>query len=333
MQTAIAAIAVFGLLVAFHELGHFCVAKAAGIKVHEFAIGMGPKLINYTRNETTYSLRVLPIGGYVRMEGEDEASNDARSFNNKPIPVRMAVLFAGSFMNFVLGILLFTILFYSVGAPTTTINGIIENTPAEMAGLLPGDQVRYIDGKEINNWQELVDAINDSQGDTIKVDVMRNGQMIEKNITPFLDEETGQIMIGIAPRFEKSFIKAFTNSFRNVAMIMREILGYLRGLLMRQATPAEVVGPVGIISLVGEAARAGWLNVVFLAALISVNLGIMNLLPIPALDGSRIIFLFVELLRGKPVDPEKEGMIHMIGFAILITLMIFVTYQDYMRLF
>ncbi|KAB3536937.1 RIP metalloprotease RseP [Alkaliphilus pronyensis] len=332
MQTAVAAILVFGLLIVFHELGHFLVAKASDIKVLEFAIGMGPKLFNHKGKETTYTLRALPIGGYVRMEGADEASKDPRSFNNKPVLIRMAVLIAGSFMNFVLGILLFTIFIYSVGAPSTTISEVIEDKPAELVGLRAGDEVKYIDNKEINNWQQLVDAINRSEGNSIKVEVMRNGEIVEKNITPII-EETGQIIIGIIPEYERSFITAFTSSFQNVFKIMGEIIGYLRGLITREATPTEVVGPVGIINLVGQAAAAGWLNVVFLAALISVNLGIMNLLPIPALDGSRIIFLFVELLRGKPVDPEKEGMIHMIGFAILIMLMIFVTYQDYMRLF
>lgn len=333
MITAIVAIGVFGLLVIFHEMGHFLVAKAAGIKVLEFAIGMGPKIFQYSGKETTYSLRVLPIGGYVKMEGEDEASSDHRSFNNKPILARMAVLFAGSFMNFVLAILLFIILFYMAGAPTTTIDRVIENQPAMMMGMEAGDKIIEINNVEVESWNQLVSIINESKGETLDITFLRNGSILEKSVTPIVNEETGQVMIGIYPRYEKSLGFAIESSYQNTKMIIREIFGFLRRLLGRKASSADLVGPVGIISMVGEATRAGWLNVLFLAGLISINLGIMNLLPIPALDGSRILFLFVELLRGKPVDPEKEGMIHMVGFALLLLLMVFVAYQDILRIF
>ncbi len=333
MQTAFAAIVVFSLLVFFHELGHFSIAKMVGIKVHEFAIGMGPKLINFTKGETTYSLRVLPIGGYVKMEGEDEASEDKRSFSNKPVLARMGVILAGPIMNFILGIVLFTILFYSVGSPSTTIQEVLAGSPAETIGLQKGDQVVEIDGENIDSWGQLEKAIAKSEGNEITIILKRNGDNVLKNIEPMVDEETNRVMIGIVPKMEKSLSGAVRNSFRNLMMIVREIGAFLRRLVTREAVSSEVVGPVGIINLVGEATRAGWLNLVFLAALISINLGIMNLLPIPALDGSRLLFLLVELFRGKPVDPEKEGMIHMVGFTILIALMVFVTYQDILRIF
>lgn len=333
MGTAIAAIIVFSMLVFFHELGHFAVAKLVGIKVHEFAIGMGPKLLSFSGRETAYSVRALPIGGYVKMEGEDEKSDDIRSFNNKSVPARMAVIVAGPIMNFILGLLLFTLLFYSTGSPITTVDQVLANSPAEMSGIEVGDQIVEINRQEINTWSELETAIGNSQKAPLEVVLRRDGESLTKTMTPMEDEETGRIMIGIVPKMESSLGGAVRNSFRNFSMIVQEIMGFLRRLVTRQATSAEVAGPIGIISLVGEATRAGWLNVVFLAALISINLGLMNLLPIPALDGSRLLFLLVELLRGKPVDPDREGMIHMIGFSILIALMVFVTYQDIVRIF
>ncbi|GAB6088197.1 RIP metalloprotease RseP [Alkaliphilus crotonatoxidans] len=333
MGTAIAAIIVFSMLVFFHELGHFAIAKLVGIKVHEFAIGMGPKLFAFSGSETDYSVRAFPIGGYVKMEGEDEKSEDARSFNKKSVPARMAVIVAGPIMNFILGLLLFTLLFYMTGSPVTTIDQIIPDSPAEMVEIMPGDQILKINDEQIGTWSELEVAIGNSGGAPLEVVLERDSQIMTKTITPMRDEESGKIMIGIVPKMESSLKGAIQNSFHNFSMIVTEIMEFLRRLVTRQASSSEVAGPIGIISLVGEATRAGWLNVVFLAALISVNLGLMNLLPIPALDGSRLLFLLVELLRGKPVDPDREGMIHMIGFSILIALMVFVTYQDIVRLF
>ena len=154
-----------------------------------------------------------------------------------------------------------------------------------------------------------------------------------KTIQPFVEEETKRIMIGIVPSVEKALLPAIGHGFTSVWRIIGEMGNFLRQLVTGQARDADVVGPIGIITLVGEAARAGWLDVVFLAAMISINLGLINLLPIPALDGSRILFLLVELVRGKPIDPEKEGRIHFLGFVILISLMLFVTYKDILRLF
>ncbi|MBM7613698.1 RIP metalloprotease RseP [Alkaliphilus hydrothermalis] len=334
MQTALSAIIVFGALVFFHELGHFAIAKMVGIKVHEFAIGMGPKLLGFIKGETQYSIRILPIGGYVRMEGEDEASEDARSFSKKSVPARLGVIVAGPIMNFILGLLLFTLLFYNVGGnPTTIIAETLEGSPAQVMQLQEGDKVVSIDGKEINNWGDLETAIAASEGNAIDIQVLRNGETITKSIDPMLEEETGKVMIGIVPEYEKSLSGAVRSSFKNFNMVVTEIFSFLGRLVSGKASSEEVAGPVGIISLVGEASQAGWLNLVFLAALISINLGLMNLLPIPALDGSRLLFLLVELFRGKPVDPDKEGMIHMVGFAILISLMVFVTYKDIVKLF
>ncbi|WP_041720802.1 RIP metalloprotease RseP [Alkaliphilus metalliredigens] len=332
-MTAVVAIIVFGLLIFFHELGHFGVAKLVGIKVHEFAIGMGPKFLQFTKGETKYSLRLLPLGGYVRMEGEDEASSDERSFNNKTVVQRIAVLFAGPLMNFILAIFLFFIIFYTIGAPTTTIEQVMVESPAEAVGIQPGDSIVEIDGSHITSWSEIVQEISVSEGRTMQMTLLRNDQEIQKTITPNIEPETQQIMIGIVPEMRASFTASIRNSFDQTFMIIREIVLFLRNIVGREATSTEIMGPVGIISLVGQATRTGWVDVLFLASLISINLGLMNLLPIPALDGSRILFLIVEFLRGKPIAPEKEGMIHLVGFGLLMLLMVFITYQDIVTIF
>ncbi|KAB3531345.1 RIP metalloprotease RseP [Alkaliphilus serpentinus] len=332
MQTIIVALAVFGVLVIFHELGHFCVAKATGIKVHEFAIGMGPRIFHHKGKETEYSLRALPIGGYVKMEGEDEASEDARSFSKKSIPVRMAVLFAGSFMNIVLAIILFTIIFFSLGAATNTVGDVVIGSPAESAGLQPGDTITQIDSEKIYTWNQLVERIMESNGDPLEIQIKRGEEIFQKTVTPKLNEETNRFTIGIETKVERSIGQSIKTAVLSAYEVMKQIVGFLRQLITRQADADQLTGPVGIIAVVGQASKSGWQDVVSLAGLISINLGIMNLLPIPALDGSRIMFLFVELLRGKPVDPEKEGMIHLVGFGLLIMLMLFVTWQDILRL-
>jgi len=335
MYTAIVAIVVFSALVFFHELGHFSVAKLVGIKVHEFAIGMGPKLLGFKKGETDYSIRALPIGGYVRMEGEDEKSNDARSFNNKSIGARIAVILAGPLMNIILGILLFTIIFYNVtGVPTTVIEQTVPNTPAVVSGLEVGDKIVSINENPIDSWEQIVTEISESNGEIIEIEVMRGNELVQKSIVPEQDPETGQFRIGIVPTANKSLSLAIKNSFSQTKMIALGIFDFFKGLITsRQDVLKDVAGPVGIINLVGQASRAGLIYVLQLAGLISINLAVMNLLPIPALDGSRILFLIIEALRGKPIDPEKEGFVHVVGFALLMLLMIMITYKDITTIF
>ncbi len=334
MKTALVAILVFGMLVFIHELGHFAVAKFVGIKVHEFAIGMGPKLIKFSKGETSYYIRALPLGGYVRMEGEDEKSDDLRSFNNKSILSRISVIFAGPLMNFILAIILFTLIFYSVGVPSTTINEVMEESPAQTSGIQEGDTIYSINGEQMNSWQDITESISSSSKKSLDIVVLRDNERLEKKVIPTIDENSGQVLIGISPTIKKSIGDSIKNGFTIIYTITSDIFSFLRDLITGQTAAAgEVMGPVGIINLVGQVSRAGWIDVANLTAVLSINLGLMNLLPIPALDGGRIFFLFIEMLRGKPLDAEKEGMIHLIGFALLITLMLFVTYKDIIRLF
>lgn len=329
MATVFVAIIVFGLLVLIHELGHFTVAKLVDIKVLEFAMGMGPRLLQTKKGETTYSIRALPLGGYVRMEGADENSEDLRSFNNKPVLARIAVIFAGPFMNFILAMGLFSIIFYFVGTPTTRISEVIPQSPAQHIGIQDGDVIYSINGKKMATWQNIIDTIGRSGGNPIDITIIRDGNKIEKTVKPTRDTDTNRITIGIMTTMERSVISSIRNGIIVIKAITADILVFLKGLITgKPGAAGEVMGPVGIINLVGQVAKTGWLDILNLTAVLSVNLGLINLLPVPALDGSRIIFLFAEILRGKPIDPEKEGMIHLIGFGILITLMLFITYKD-----
>ncbi|MBF8983055.1 RIP metalloprotease RseP [Lutibacter sp. B2] len=331
MGTIVIAFLIFGILVLFHEFGHFGVAKLVGIKVHEFSIGMGYRILRFKGKETEYSLRILPIGGYVKMEGEDEASSDENSFNNKPLWARILVIIAGPVMNFILAILLFSISFYAMGFPTTTMNKVTPNFPAELAGIKSGDQIVSINDTSVHRWNDIVNYIGERKENNLKVKVVRDGKEKEMVVKPIYDETTKRIMIGISPKFEKSFIKSISASFDNVYVMIKEMCGFFKKLFGGKASANDVVGPIGIIHLVGKVAKTNIYNVLGFAAMISINLGVVNMLPIPALDGGRLIFLIIEGIIGRPLDPEKEGIIHFTGFVLLMGLMVFMVYKDVMR--
>lgn len=331
MQTAISAIFVFLLVILLHELGHFSVAKFVGIKVNEFAIGMGPKLLQKTKGETLYTLRLFPIGGYCKMEGEDENSDDPRSFNKVSPLARIAVVAAGAIMNFVLAIIVFTIVSYSIGTPSTTISQIIENSPAEKVGILPGDRITWINGMKIKNWDDITETISKSDPSE-EMNIVLNRNNIEKSfyLKPIVDE--GRTLIGIIPKYEKSVISAIQGGLDNTIFFTKVMFDFVKSIFKGEVSTSDLSGPIGVINEIGKAADTGFTNLLFLLGFISVNLGFFNLLPIPALDGSRIVFLLIELVRGKPIDPDKEGFIHMIGFFLLIALMLVVTYKDLIRI-
>lgn len=333
MVTAIAAIFVFLMVILFHEFGHFAIAKAAGIKVNEFSIGMGPKLFQTSRGETKYTIRLLPVGGYCSMEGEDEKSDDPRSFNNASPLARIAVVAAGAIMNFVLAVIVLTIVSYSTGVATTTVSETIENSPAANAGIKSGDIILSINNKEINNWDSVIDEVSASNPEEdMKIKISRNGEVIEFTLKPVMSEEENRVIIGIIPKTEKSISSAVIGGFQKTGYMLNILLGFIKMIFSGGVSTKDLSGPVGVIYTIGEAAKYGFVNVLYLTGFISVNLGVFNLLPIPALDGSRIVFILIEILRGKPIDPEKEGYVHFIGLVLLMLLMIVVTYTDIVRL-
>jgi len=331
MLTAVAAIFVFLLVVLLHELGHFTVAKIVGIKVNEFAIGMGPKIFQKTKGETLYTLRALPIGGFVRMEGEEESSNDPRSFQNVSPLSRIAVIAAGAFMNFVLAIVVLSIVAFNVGVPTTTIDEIIPQSPAEIYGVLPGDTIKKIDSVEINTWEEIVNTINSTMpGQTIVLEIERNSETVFLDVNPAQDGD--RMIIGIVPKGESKFFASIRAGFEDTFFFLKMMFQFIGMLFTGQVSTNDLAGPIGVINEVGQAAKMGINSLLLILGFISINLGFFNLLPIPALDGSKIIFILIEIIRGKPIDPDKEGFIHLIGFVFLISLMILVTYKDLIKI-
>ncbi len=333
--TIVASIIIFGLLIFVHELGHFIVARLTGIRVLEFAIGFGKELIGWEKGETRYTLRIFPLGGFCKMQGEDpEDAVTEGSFQEKPVLHRLAVIGAGSFMNFLLAAILFSLLyFFILGVPqtgTTEIGQVIAGGPAEEAGIQPGDAVLAINGAETSKWDEVVSVINAHPGREIELTLLREEAQVTASVVP--RDDHGRGIIGIAPAVKKhaffsSLFLGFSYTWFLIQLIFVSLFQMITGTI-----PADVAGPVGIAAVVGEVMQEGLSNLMSLAAIISVNLGIINLLPIPALDGSRMVFLVVEGIRGKPVDPKKEGFIHFVGFTLLILLMIFVAFQDISRL-
>lgn len=332
MQTAIAAIFVFLLVILLHELGHFTVAKIVGIKVNEFSIGMGPKIIQTKKGETQYTLRILPIGGYVQMEGEDETSNDPRGFSNAPTLAKIAVVAAGAFMNFILAFIVFSIVAFSIGTATTTIDQISPQSPAYESGLLEGDKIVRINESEITTWNDITDIIGDSSpNEYLNIQVVRNSETKAVQVMPVIEE--GRSIIGIMPIYEKSISVAMKSGVENTFLVIRVMFDFISSIFKGEFSTNDLAGPVGVINQIGEVAKMGVLNLLLLLGFISVNLGFFNLLPLPALDGGRIVFLLIELVRGKPMDVEKEGLIHMIGLILLMLLMVFVTYKDLINIF
>lgn len=332
MVTAIAAIFVFLMVILFHEFGHFIAAKSVGIKVNEFSIGMGPKLFQKQKGETKYSLRLLPIGGYVNMEGEDEESKDPRSFNKASAWARIITVAAGAIMNFVLAIIVLVIVSFNIGIPTTTVENTIDGSPAEKAGILSGDTIKSINNVEVDDWNSIVDAISSSNPrEEMVIRVIRNGESKDYILNPTINEEDNRVIIGIEPRYEKSFSAAIAGGLAETGRMFKIMLNFITMIFKGQVSTKDLSGPVGVIYTIGEAAKYGITNLLYLMGFISVNLGVFNLFPLPALDGSRIVFILIELIRGKPINPEKEGYVHFVGFILLMLLMIVVTFTDINR--
>jgi regulator of sigma E protease len=416
IESILAIIVVFGVLVLVHELGHFLLAKRAGILCREFALGMGPKIFSVKRGETEYTLRLLPIGGLLRMAGEDpeldilkphmevglerdpagkvtrilldgtggrtgqvvagtvvrydlehaltltmdiageqrtfsvhpqahlvkngqeiQIAPHNRQFKGKTVRERFWAIFAGPAANFLLAFLLFTVigLMYGVPSDVPKLGDVRAGGPAAHAGLMEGDQVLSIQGKPVSSWREIVEIVSTSPGKTLSFEIQRGG--VRKTIPVRVASETqegrpvGKIMVAnpvtYAPWEAVKYGAISTYEF--TAMILKSLAMLFTGAVGVQ----DLSGPVGIFKMTGEFAQQGLAVLIKWAAVLSINLGLFNLLPLPALDGGRLAFLLVEALRGRPVDPHKEGMVHFLGFAFLMLLILVVTWNDLQRLF
>lgn len=416
MMTAVASILVFSLLVLVHEYGHFRAAKKAGIRIFEFAIGMGPVIHTWQKNEneTKYSLRLLPIGGFVSMEGEDDSESDMTSdtnYNNKSPWQRFKVIIAGPLMNFLLAIVIYILISAIYGNAGTTIsilddssemykagvraddkilsvngdkvyiwddliyqitneekpykieierNGenlaydvnqyyrkligisfVLENeeltnkvtvpqngSAAYDAGMRTNDVVLSVDGIKVNDAYDVKNAIINSSAEYVKVNIDRDGTFMEFDIKP-----KESLSLGFNTKIEKSLVTGVVSSVYKTGYYIKLMFGFIGKLLTGQVSSDAVGGPVQVVSMIGESARMGMYSLLNLAAFISINLGFMNLLPIPALDGSKALFIIIEKIRGKRIPVEKEAYVHFAGFVILMGLMIVITYKDIVKLF
>ncbi|WP_138159043.1 RIP metalloprotease RseP [Peptoniphilus catoniae] len=332
MYTLIGSIFVFMLVILLHEFGHYSVAKLVGIKVNEFSVGMGPKLIQKQKGETKYSLRALPIGGYVAMEGEEESSDDPRSFSNVSVPKRMAVVVAGVFMNLVLAILSFIILASIMGVPSNSniVGSVKKDSPAMVADIKPGDKVIKIDNELINSWEDIIKNISKKDPNKdINLVIERRGESLTKTLKPI--EYEGYSVIGIG--FSKSFGSVVKFGFTKTFSVVADVFSVLGGLLVGGVDVSMLAGPVGVISAIGQATSAGFVNLIFILGIISANLAVVNILPIPALDGGKLLFLIIEAIRGKKVNEKIESALSFAGLVFLFGIMIYVTiFGDLTRL-
>ena len=344
--TIIAAVIIYGIIIFVHEFGHFITARAFGVHVLEFAIGMGPALYKKTvvknGRKTMYSIRALPLGGYCKMEGEDsESESDGAFTNKKPLP-RIIILAAGAAMNIILGFVIVTILvaysgIQSGSMPTTIVSSVDEASDAG-SFLQPGDRIVGINGTRVNIRRDLSFELSmyDGSGEC-ELEYIRDGEKYTDTFVPMQAEyEDGQPYYLVGFTIETAPVNLFTilhESFFQTIWMVKLVFVSIGMLFNGTASVSDLSGPVGVVSAMSTAASTGLYDLVFLAGFLAVNIGVMNLLPIPALDGGRLLFVLIELIRRKPVNPEREGVVHFLGFVLLIGLMLFATWNDICRIF
>lgn len=351
MLYIIIAVLLFGFLVAIHEFGHFITAKAFGVRVNEFAIGMGPAIFSKQRGETLYALRLFPVGGFCAMEGEDDDSDDPRAFGTQKAWKRLVILAAGAFMNFLAGLVLILLLFSRAQAFTTpVITGFMEGFPLEgEQGLMTGDRVVSINGERIYLYNDVTLFLSRGSGEPYDIVVERDGQRVILNDLPLeLREYTveGQTVTryGLYFGIEEATVSAkLRNSWYNAIDFVRLVRISLTDLATGNAGLKDMTGPVGIVDTITQvgsqsaSVRIALENILYFGALIAVNLAVMNLLPLPALDGGRIFFLLINgawmLLFRRRIDPKYESYVHVAGLVALLALMAVVTFNDLARIF
>ncbi|MFV0637204.1 RIP metalloprotease RseP [Mitsuokella sp. WILCCON 0060] len=337
--TIAAAIFVFGLLVLVHELGHFVTAKMTGMRVDEFAIGFGPKLVSFQHGETVYSIRAIPLGGFNDIAGMDPENNDAgsRGYCEKPVGSRMIVILAGSIMNFILPLILFFGIFFFAGVstpnPEPILGTVLAGKPAAEAGLQNGDRVLAIDGQPISSWSEFVDGVKDNTGNPVDLTIQRGEATFDAEVTPTYDSSTKRAMVGVMGSVNTRYpglVESASLAVQKTGAILYMMVDALYKIIL-ELSGAELAGPIGVAQMAGEVAQMGFVPLLNFAAFLSLNLGIVNLFPIPALDGGHFLTLCVEAVRGKPLSPAALRYTQNVGIVLLLLLMILATKNDIVR--
>ena len=346
--TLIYFVLILGVIVLVHEFGHFFFSKLFGIHVYEFSIGMGPKLFGWKRknDETDYSIRAIPIGGYCALAGEDNEYDDQekvpkeKRLNAKPVWQRFLVMVFGAGNNFLLAIILLFIIAIGWGATTNDaiVSELVKNNPAEKAGIKVGDKIVKINGHKIKSSDDVSLYIQiEAKSKPITFTVERDGETLDIGVKPIKEEVEGSTVyrVGIISqgKTEHGLIPAIKYTFTKLASLIRQMFITFKGLFTGGISVKQLSGPVGIYNIVGSQAKSGLVNLLYLTALLSVNVGFLNLIPFPAFDGGRVLFLIIEKIKGSPVKPETENKIHTIGFFLLIALMIYITFNDVIRIF
>ena len=332
------ALLLLGVLITAHEAGHFLAARLCGIEVEEFSMGMGPKLLQRRSGRgTLITLRLLPIGGYCQLFGEDQEEGDRRGFGNQPIWKRAVTVASGPLMNFVVAFLVI-VLYMSAMGLTTVVPRVAEvEENAALAGLRVGDELITVNGAPIETTADVTRAISQSGGAPVTLGVERDGESVGLSITPFYDEEAGRYRVGFTfaqERVQVSLAQSIPFSVQYNVQCVQTIIDALRNMIFHGEGVQDVTGPVGTVYVIQEVTQQGGIDVYLeLIALISVNLGVMNLLPIPGLDCIRLLFMLAEAVRRKPISREIEGRIHFAGLCLLMVLMLVLTYKDIMQIF
>lgn len=324
------ALLAFGVLILVHEFGHFIMAKLNKVKVEEFAIGMGPKLFSISGKETQYSLRIFPIGGYVKMLGEEDKSNDPRAFNKKSPIRRLSIVAAGPFMNILLAVILYIFIGKIAGVVVPNVSGVIPNSAAYKVGIQEGDELYKVNGSRILTWDDFVVYVSLAKNNVTNIQVKRDGNIKTYNVKPLKDKKTNRYMIGVEGTeiASPNIVQSVKYGVRQTISMINEAFLSFKLLFTHQASFNDVGGPVTIIKITRKAALAGMIPLLTIVALLSSQIGILNLVPFPALDGSYVLVCLYEIISGKSADEKKIGVINTVGFTVLMVFMVLVIFKD-----
>ena len=334
MKTAILFLIMLLVLVIPHEWGHMTVARWCGVKINEFSVGMGPLIFKRKKGDTQYSLRLLPLGGYCAMEGEEESIDSPTSYSNKTNAQKIAILLAGVTMNVIIAVLAVTISLCLSGVVTNTLDSVVAGSPADAAGIMAGDTIIEINGEKTGTWEKVVEEISaGKEGEPLEITYKRGDGTGTVSVTPEYSEETGNYVIGIVAGTTKNFWKCASMGPATTWELNKALIEGFRMLFSGHVSRNDIAGPVGLVKIVDTAADYGIAPYLMLLAIVSLNLAIFNLIPIPGLDGGKIFFILLKIISGGRINDDMEYKATVIGMIVLLTLFALITLNDVMNLF